>query len=99
MSESFIQHFKSFCTGLRREGGQKNKFGLYQSPTCHGDTTFYGIAKSSFLCTLYNLRKVFGNCLLSIYYVCYSKHGTPPAQFYISDKKRKMYELFATHLS
>ena len=33
---------------LRREWGsgvKKNKFGLYQSPTCHGVTTFYRIAK------------------------------------------------------
>ena len=37
---------------LRREGGsggQKNKIGLYESPTCLGVTTFYGIAKSSFI--------------------------------------------------
>ena len=33
---------------LRREGGvrgQKNKFGLHQSPTCHGVTTFYRMTK------------------------------------------------------
>ena len=31
------------------DAGSKNKFGLYQSPTCHGVTNFYGIAKSSFM--------------------------------------------------
>ena len=32
--------------GERGVRGQKNKFGLYQSLTCHGVPTFYGIAKS-----------------------------------------------------
>ena len=46
--------------GLRREGGvrgkKKNKFGLYQSPTCHGVTTFYGIAKSSFMTKIWCIK-------------------------------------------
>ena len=37
-------------------GGQKNKFGLYQSPTCHGVTTFYGIAKSSFMTKIWRVK-------------------------------------------
>ena len=36
--------------------GQKNKFGLYQSPTCHGVTTFYGIAKSSFMMKIWRVK-------------------------------------------
>ena len=32
--------------GERGDPGSKNKFGLYQSPTCHGVTTFYRLAKS-----------------------------------------------------
>ena len=36
--------------------GQKNKFGLYQSPTCHGVTTFYGIAKSSFMTKIWCVK-------------------------------------------
>ena len=49
---------------LRREGGvrgPKNKFGLYQSPTCHGVTTFYRIAKSSFMTKIWPV-KVRGCC-------------------------------------
>ena len=37
-------------------GGQKNKFGLYQSPTCHGVTTFYRIAKSSFMTKIWRVK-------------------------------------------
>ena len=37
-------------------GGQKNKFGLYQSPTCHGVATFYGIAKSSFMTKIWRVK-------------------------------------------
>ena len=37
-------------------GGSKNKFGLYQSPTCHGVTTFYGIAKSSFMTKIWRVK-------------------------------------------
>ena len=29
---------------MRGGPGSENKFGLYQSPTCHGVTTFYGTA-------------------------------------------------------
>ena len=29
--------------------GQKNKFGLHQSPNCHGVNTFSGIAKSLYM--------------------------------------------------
>ena len=36
--------------------GQKNKFGSYQSPTCHGVTTFYGIAKSSFMTKIWRVK-------------------------------------------
>ena len=52
MEMMILLGFMSFG-GLRREVGevlgQKDKFGLYQSLTCHGVTTFYGIAKSSFM--------------------------------------------------
>ena len=44
---------------LRREGGvrgQKNKFGLYQSPTCHRVTTIYRIAKSSFMTKIWRVK-------------------------------------------
>ena len=45
-------------TMLRREGvrGSKKKSSLYQSPTCHGDTTFYGIAKSSFMTKIWPVK-------------------------------------------
>ena len=36
--------------------GQKNKFGLYQSPTCHEVTTFYGIAKPSFMTKIWRVK-------------------------------------------
>ena len=35
---------------------KKNKFGLYQSPTCHRVTTFYGIAKSSFMTKIWRVK-------------------------------------------
>ena len=44
---------------LKARGGsgvKKNKFGLYQSPTCHGVTTFYGIAKSSFMTKIWRVK-------------------------------------------
>ena len=36
--------------------GQKNKYGLYQSPICHGVTTFYGITKSSFMTKIWRVK-------------------------------------------
>ena len=60
-SDVSIDSFTKFCEFLmlRREGGsggQINKFGLYQSPTCHGVTTFYGIAKSSFMTKIWRVK-------------------------------------------
>ena len=56
---SRIAYCKFWCTLLRREGkirDQKNKFGLYQSATCHRVTTFYRIAKSSFMTKIWRVK-------------------------------------------
>ena len=54
-----------FSQCLRQEGGgpgvKKNKFSLYQSPTCHGVTTFYRISKSLFMTKIWHI-KVWGYC-------------------------------------
>ena len=42
--------------GERGGPGSKKKFGLYQSPTCHGVTTFYGITKSSFMTKIWRVN-------------------------------------------
>ena len=50
--------FKGDLKELGQEGvwGQKDKFCLYQSPTCHGVTTFYGIATSSFMTKIWRAK-------------------------------------------
>ena len=39
-----------------RGPGSKTKFGLYQSPTCHGVITFYRLAKSSFMTKMWHVK-------------------------------------------
>ena len=51
--KQFLFVFKARGRPIR---GQKNKFGFYQSPTCHGVTTFYGIAKSSFMTKIWCVK-------------------------------------------